>query len=534
MLRQIRLVQPLAFARGGGSPTPCDAFDWAAADLRPHGTGRTRIVRADTLIVDPQSGEVSLKAPDASDIILKDEAGIRPVCPFFELHGEWDGGSGPVTPEILAMNGKAAADLKWSVEFCNAKAAHWSQAAGDRVVANVDLSGDDHAPKPLLGRAPNGSVQPLVPEGRTIPLGQVQLTCPNEAFPEFRLRFRPGAGLAYAPSNLMQRLSKLQKTIPGANAIPLLQDLVAHNARWEGFKLPEQQCMLNPLAAWPNYALFRVPEEIVPGLIRQLPTLARLLSLEQDLSELLRQLGGPGKDMRNLPPGLYANVTEVPNVLASLGMIDDYGDGIITCTLDGVAGAATARIVSGPPDFAPDRRPLVSLADGLADRGRRAEVRAEGWMSGGNAAEAEREIQDMLARAFETLGLANLDVLNDYFQTENANQTQRPGTPYTPKQARGKLWSGEKVDGIDPLPLTSVARDRHRRNTVSVFFRSFVQGHPDFVERYVREPAGPERVYDRKMPGLMRGGDRMPLHITRRQYDALKAWVDALQAGSAP
>jgi hypothetical protein len=38
-----------------------------------------------------------------------------------------------------------------------------------------------------------------------------------------------------------------------------------------------------------------------------------------------------------------------------------------------------------------------------------------------------------------------------------------------------------------------------------------------------------EKYYDHKMPALMRGSDRYPMHITRRQYDLLVAWVRRLR-----
>jgi len=61
-----------------------------------------------------------------------------------------------------------------------------------------------------------------------------------------------------------------------------------------------------------------------------------------------------------------------------------------------------------------------------------------------------------------------------------------------------------------------------------------VLDNPDFMAKWIRVPAGPERMYDMRMPGLMRGADRMPLHLTRRQYDMLKAWVDARRARAEP
>lgn len=555
MVQEIWLVQPLAFARGGSSPTPCDAFDWAEPDLSPDGSGRTQIVPADTLIVDPETGTVSLKpAATMTEIIFKDGDHIRPVCPFFELHGAWeqDGKivTGPVTPTVLAASGKSAADLEWRIEFRNGKAAHWTQEAGDQVIAIVELRGDDHTPKPLQGRSPWGVIKPLAPPFQSVPLGKVQLTCPNDDFPEFRLRFTPGAGKAYAPANLMQRLANLhyptEHEQPPENMVDFVWTMMKLNNQWKGFTLAPEQCFLNPNAAWPNYRLF-TEMDVSPAIFGAFARFTSVNTLFGDPSQLLRFLLGGASDtfdVRNLPPGLYARVTERPNLFASLGMIDDFGDGVITCSLEGV-GAAQARIVSGPPDFAPDRRPPVSLADGLADRTMRAQVREPAWVSRDNSEQAELEIQDMIARAFETMGLANIDATNDYFQTENVNHAKRDRPSADPEAMKQTLWTDDTpvsddpaariflprdVDWENPLRLTSLGRDAHRRNTVSMLFRALVLKYPDFMDRWVRVPAGPDRYYDRKMPGLMRGGDRMPLHLTRRQYDLLANWVQSLRA----
>jgi hypothetical protein len=229
--------------------------------------------------------------------------------------------------------------------------------------------------------------------------------------------------------------------------------------------------------------------------------------------------------------------------MASLGMIDDFGDGVITCSLEGV-GEAQARIVSGPPDFAPDRRPPVSLADGLADRTLRAEVRQPGWVLGRHAEQAELEVMDIVYRAFETMGLANIDATNDYFEIENVNRASREQPSADAKKVRERLWTVDTPVGGDraakmvlaydahwdnPLRLTALGVDAHRRNSASVFFRSLVLKYPDFMAKWIRVPAGPDRYYDRKMPGLMRGSDRMPLHLTRRQYDLLANWVNSVR-----
>jgi len=554
MLREIWLVPPLAFARGGSSPTPCDAFDWSEPDLSAAGTGRTQVVSADTLIVDPKTGSLSLKPADPNnEVIFKDGEHIRPVCPFFELHGVWEvngtEGTGAVTQDVLKACGMSAADLKWRVEFHNSKAWHVTQDEGDRVTAVVEVDGNNHEPQTLKGMSPWGVIRPLVLPNTNVPLGSIQLTRPNKAFPEFRLRFTPGSGKAYAPLDLHERLKQLE--YPGKKAkkpddmLDFVWDLLQLNNQWKGFSLPPDQCILNPRAAWPQFKLF-TEMDVGGAVFEAFNRLESVKALLGDPSQLLRSLlGGDADDfdVRNLPPGLYARVTEQPNLMASLGMIDDFGDGVITCSLEGV-GEAQARIVSGPPDFAPDRRPPVSLADGLADRTLRAEVRQPGWVLGRNAEQAELEVMDIVYRAFETMGLANIDATNDYFEIENVNRASREQPSADAKKVRERLWTVDTPVGGDraakmvlaydahwdnPLRLTALGVDAHRRNSASVFFRSLVLKYPDFMAKWIRVPAGPDRYYDRKMPGLMRGSDRMPLHLTRRQYDLLANWVNSVR-----
>jgi hypothetical protein len=553
MLRDIWLVQPLAFARGGSSPTPLQAFDWGPPDLAPSGSGRTRVVPADTLSLHPETGEVTLTPASAfAEVRFKDGDRLRPVCPFFELHGSWEtpGGlvEGPVTPAVLAASGKRAAELVWHVRFVNGKAMHWTQQPSDRVVADVTIPGDHVAPVALPGTSVAGARPALVPAGKSVPLGRVQLSAPTADFPEFRLRFHPGEGKAYGPANLNERVKKLWWPGPRDqkpnDMIDFVWTMLQANQAWEGFSLPPEQCILDPAAAWPNYHLF-TQDDVAPALIGAMDQLVTVSALSGDPSQLLRFLLGGASDkadVRNLPPGLYARVTEPPNLFASMGMVDDFGDGMISCTIAGI-GTATARIVSGPPDFAPDRRPPVSLADGLADRVRRADVRQPGWVSGEQAEVTELEIQELVARAFETMGLANLDATNDYFREENRNHALREkGAAAAYDAVAAQLWTADtplsdearaaQFLGTDPrmgepLPLTALGRDSHRRNTVSLLFRALVLKDPGFMERWIRVPAGPDRYYDRKMPGLMRGGDRMPLTLTRRQYDLLAAWVAA-------
>jgi hypothetical protein len=55
-----------------------------------------------------------------SEIAFKDAERFKPVCPFFELYGEWTTESGvetgPIAPQVLAKFGLTLKDLQWKVE----------------------------------------------------------------------------------------------------------------------------------------------------------------------------------------------------------------------------------------------------------------------------------------------------------------------------------------------------------------------------------------------------------------------------------
>ena len=92
----------------------------------------------------------------------------------------------------------------------------------------------------------------------------------------------------------------------------------------------------------------------------------------------------------------------------SWGVVDDSCDGIIEAqvVIGGVRHVATARVLSSCPDFAPDRRPLNSFADDLADR----DKDRSRWIERPRQIEmTQAEIADLFARAFETASLINLD-----------------------------------------------------------------------------------------------------------------------------
>lgn len=460
MIRALYLDPPLAFARLGRSSTPCESFHWGPNDLRPRGTGKTTILPAETLLV-AEDGTVSAAGP--TEVSFKDASGFRPVCPFFELYGDWteaDGKqrSGPVTTEVLASFGFSPADLKWTVRVANLKACHLTGANGDRVGAEFELSGDSTARRSLSGSSPRSAERPLVPHGTEFPLGSVQLTLPNAAFPEFRLRFTPAAGWVYGPTDF--------------------------GARSKTFVLSPERLILNPEAAW---CRFTIPE---------------------------------GGDPRTNPAGLFARDEQG----VSLGLLDDVCDGVIVCRLDGVAPAC-GRVVVGPPHFAPDRRPFTSLADGLTDRVKRMEVVEPAYA--GKIELTSLEVRDILERVLETMGLMNLDLQNDRARRENASLAEEAGLD-SAAAANKAFPRMEPVLGR-PLPITELGRQHHRRFVSLEVLEDMLREQPQLLDRLIRVPMEQDRYYDQRMPALMRGSDRAPMHLTRRQYELLRAWVRRLR-----
>lgn len=469
MIEKLWLYPPLAIARVGKSTTPCDNFHWGENDLRPRGTGKTTIEPVQTLQVG-EDGTVTATTPQ--EITFKDEQGFKPVCPFFELHGQWrtDTGmqEGAITPEVLEQFGLTTKDLQWKVEVANLKPFHYTLADGDRILAQVEIFGDVTTKRGLLGISPRDSSASLATEANPVPLGHIQLTIPNETFPEIRLRFTPAKGHVYGPTNLAERLEALRQRVS--------------DSQWQNFRLPPEDLILNPHASWCQFSL--------------------------------------GDDPRTNPGGLLATEDDTG---ISLGLVDDVGDGIITCSVQGIT--AVARIVVGPPDYAPDRRPITSLADGLSDRVSRQEVSQAEYVEEMELTSAE--VADLMERVLETMEAMNLDYQNNRARGENRSIALNQGL--SANIAEDKAFAIiEEILGR-PLPLTEFGRQRHKRFVSLEVWEDRLRENPDLIKKWIREPMTGERYYDTKMPALMRGSDRYPMHITRRQYDLLVAWANRLR-----
>lgn len=487
VLTDIWILPPLAFGRLGSATKACQAFSWASPIISPNGSMKTVLAAENSIDVDEDGVPTIREAREFNEVALKDEQDrFYPVCPFFELHGSWqdDEGEheGPITPNVLDAAGIAIDDVQWSVNTANLKAFHYTLRDGDRVEANEQhVSAADTTRRPLRGISPQSDgIDALIPEGQFVPLGAMQPVKSTEELPGLRMRVYAPAGVIYAPTDIAER--------------------VEGEEDWEGFAVPEERAFLNPTARW---ALLRIPTD-TPGPLEN--------------------------DQRVNPRGLAATF----NSGQSLGLIDDASDGLVACAIGDLV--AHARIAIGPPDFAPSARPFVSLQDGLADRVDRSSIRDED-ISGEVLATV---VGDIFERALETSDLSNKDAQNDRAHFTNATEPDSfrgpipptDGVPDDPERAPfGTLWARSDQEDtplsrVDSLPVGARGKRKHRRLNALEYVKDRLKDDPDFVARWLRPPLD-DHAYDRRMPALMRGSDRRPMHLTRRQYEMVQRWTEA-------
>lgn len=363
--------------------------------------------------------------------------------------------------------------------MANLKAFQFTLSEGDRLECEQTITGNVTAKVPLALTAESGTpAQRLLPGGASIPVGAVQVARPSTDIPEIRLRFYPPKGLVYGPSNLRERIAA--DTDPG---------------EWRDFDLPGR-LILNPDAHWPNY---RLGEPVGPPFIPQ--------------------------DGRKTPGGIHALF---PSNSVSLGLVDDVTDGIVECSVAGLT--ASARVAVGPPDFAPDRRHIVSIQDGLADRTDRAGMRAA------DLEELDDLVRDLFERALETSDAMNKDTELDRRHSVNEPVGQRMprATGDRDELAINTIWPthdeyAPAAHRADALPVSFLGRRKHRRYTALEYLRDRLRDDPQLIDTWIRRPLDEFQAFDRRMPPLMRGSHGGPMNITRRQYEMLQRWVESLR-----
>jgi hypothetical protein len=538
----IEFRPPLAIGRLGGAPTPMDNYVWRE-DPTIHGSART--------VIDPAlSFEVlddgSLVPFTPTAIRFRDSGKLRPVAPFFELWAHvTKGGDGeqselvPLTHELLEKAGGDLTGLVYDVAVANRKAARRSGSDADAFAAVIRSRGDDHHRRRLLASSPaEPGGHPLVLGSHPIPLGWFQVIRPTPQqllsvdLDVLRVRFTPAEGHVYGPPTALAATDPLSgrtyDIVPAANRI------------------------LNPDAAWPRYRLSDRGSAETAGYFHPDPP---------DTYDGAGQHPGAGEVFDDADRGREQ----------SWGVVDDTCDGVITAHLviGGKHFSATARICVSPPDYAPDRRPFLSLADDLADRDKEPIIAAADT----DIPDLQRSLADLFQRIWETASLTNLDAIRARALSDNANRppgsavtgpavnqnsmrpqdqpwagpnvNERIDTEYKPSDKRVftdliKLEHASLSDEYDLLDFLSQLAGRARvRLMVRPAYGAFDQlkssvragDQPDPDHRDPR--LGRDLLHDTRMPPYMRDELAGPLSLTRRQYTELLAYLTYLDEDAA-
>lgn len=529
MIKLLKLffLPPLAIARLGASSTPLECFRWQE-DPVSFGGAKTAIEPDITFDV-CEDGSIAPYLP--SIIRFKDGGLIRPLAPFLELWAIVERKRGtklqeieePVTPTLLEELHIELRAVRYDVEAANLKAARRTDDPACGFIARREWGADDFQTHELLASSPAiaGSV-PLVSAEWPIPLGFVQSIRPRESqdmgvnLATLRIRFTPAAGNVYGP--------------PSADDAA---DATGTHPAQVHEVVPPADRILNELSAWTSYS---------------------------DTSD--------GYDHPS-PGDTYDGSDQGSEV--SFGVVDDTCDAIVRAsftTNDGALHEAIARVSCAPPDFAPDRRPFVSLGDELAAREGPPPVDG----SDDDRLLTKEEIADLFERAYETVSLLNLDAVrlgavdpdSGDNQEDDPDMKQTSGTPLTND---GSMTKKDKslIDKAaaamlaastagDPLPYATFAEQTHSdiRDLDSII--DYLVQNDEHVREIIRPPYGPfrklaatapsrpasghrdprllrDRLKDMRMPPYMRDSDAGALSLTRRQYRHLMNFLRAVKAG---
>jgi len=504
VIRSIFINPPIAIARLGGSSVPQDAYGWVeTAD--PRADGETTIAPMWSLNVLPDG---SLDPVLPTELRFRDGDLIRPVCPFLEVwavtgdDGDPAGGGRetPLTPALLERQGTKLSDLKIRIDAHNLKAARRTRNAdlGFGTHPPVEIGGDDHGAAALLGVSPPNVRRPMIPKGRNIPLGSAQVLRSQPNRPDvdlevIRLRFRPGPGRFYGPPQAARTT--------GALPFPAVGD---------------GNAFLDAAAGWFDAAMSDAVE----------------------------------------PADTYDGAQRNRDRGPSLGVVDDTCEARIEVALrlpgSRAVLTAHANVFVAPPDFAPDRRPFLSLADEINDRSGDAAARTAAMTADQQGA----WVEDLFERIYETVSLLNVDhyraargvTLGGQRLAEQLVGDEVPNT----RQAMGgrdalrnPFYRIAAATPNEPLPLSQHARRQHRAIADLQNLRDFIALLPDRVPSLMRPPFAIEDIESpnettMRMPPFMRQSNAQPLTLSSWQYDLLMAWLRlaaaplAAVAGIAP
>jgi len=508
---EIFFLPPMAVARLGGSEIPLASFNWVE-DPSLHGAGLTVIAPAVSLNV-LADGSVQPFLPAA--IQFRDGGLLRPVAPFFELWARIDEKEQPLTLQLLEELGGALNKLSYKVSAANRKAARRADDPACAFSASIQVAGDDHEKHILLAASSAGTPndEPLVPAANPIPLGSFQVMRPVASqamgvdLGVLRVRFTPAKGEVYGP------------TTAGSATDP-------DTGRAHTMVLPRNQ-ILNPKSSWMHYT-----------------SNGRVDSPE--------------------PSDTYDGADDRSRQNRSFGVVDDTCDVLLEANvaMKGNTYTGAARAFSAPPDFAPDRRPFVSLADELIDRDPPTVDPKE------DPQEAIVRLGDLFQRVFETASLANLDMMRRAMMPGNNEglvNFSKMASVSLPDSMTDKDPLFDKTEDLnspptshDDVPYASVAAQVHGPMADTDDVELFLRTHASRVQQIIRpahahfkdlqpnvktkqRPNPSQRdpriqrdgEHDMRMPPYMRDSDASPLSLNRRQYEFLMRIVAELQPSKA-
>lgn len=506
-IQRIFINPPIAVARLGGSTTPLDSYRWADSS-DPH--LQTAIVPDWSLDMSPD-GTLSPRLPQL--LTFRDGNLIRPVAPFFEIWALMaEDGSDPQqwhpTPLTSDLLNGALGSLTVAADARNRKAARRARnnALEFGTFPPVTINFDSNQVVPLIGTSPPGVSQPMIPrDSAGIPLGTVQVVrsqpqpapkstdwADNVRVDTLRFRFTPAKGEFYGPVGVQNNFNQFAPVKP-------------------------ENAFLNGAAGWAG------------------------------------TLQTPWVEPADTFDGVESNNETGP----SLGIVDDTCSVTFTVTLT-LPGrqrlTARAAAFVSPPDFAPDRRPFLSLADEFNDRASRSiEALAP--------ADLDMWVRDLFERVYETASLFNLDLWRNERATTLPDTDQRTtpiagDTVTQPASAMGgldKLRDPNKpilaAPSADvPLPLTERAKERHRDLAELDSLKDLLAEQPQRLKDLVRPPFTMRRpvadtpdapdprnesgagigTTNMQMPPFMRQSNGNPLTLVEWQYDLLMQWAKGL------
>ncbi|WP_409523141.1 hypothetical protein [Nitrincola sp. MINF-07-Sa-05] len=467
-LVDIRLLPSMAIARLGSASEPLDNYQIETDPKAP--LDFRRITRAETFIVDTESGEITdVLPPSDQPPAFKSGNRIRPVAPFIEAFASVvdDSGEERLVPLDIHLIEQMGLSVRWQIEAGNLKVYRRTRKEKDKVLARLKNI-DDHQLHPLKGECRH-FIKDETGKRKHIPLGKIQFIKPTPDFPEIRLRFTPGTGDVYGSTPIDRPDGPDAQTMGGPT--------------WSDIDIP--------------------PERIL---------------YDSERGTWNGKYRDDNPTLNTLSQGLYAAYGKAPyfnyydDPQPARGYLDDACDGIVTLELldrkGRTAFSAKARFCAAPPIFAPDSEFVRTVQDDVL------QVLLGPSVDNPEGVPIEAAL-DIVRRAYETVRFMNVAVLNgdtvkgrpNHADTMPADDSSDFNRPYAPVMA---------PHSIDTLSITAL----HQQ-----LYTTMSSGAAPWFYDLMRKPTETADLSDkgrRKMPALMSGADTCYLALTYRQLDTIK------------